>query len=194
MIRALIFDFDGLILDTESVDYASWRETYAAHGVELPLDEWQANIGTIGQFDPIARLERLLGRTLDRERVRSARRQRDEALLAAVGQRPNDPTRIHVLDRPRHRVRPRHEPPKPDPAVYEAALTSLGVEPSSAVAFEDSPHGVAAATAAGIFTVAVPNEMTRPLDLSAAHHRLESLADLSLSELLNGAWNAGDRS
>ena len=48
MIRALLFDFDGLIVDTETPSYASWQEVYRQHGHELPLDRWAAVIGTIG--------------------------------------------------------------------------------------------------------------------------------------------------
>ena len=45
-IRALIFDFDGLILDTEEPVYRSWREVYKAHGVELPFDLWVQIVGS----------------------------------------------------------------------------------------------------------------------------------------------------
>ena len=45
MIRALLFDFDGLIVDTETPSYASWQQVYREHGQELPLDRWAAIIG-----------------------------------------------------------------------------------------------------------------------------------------------------
>ena len=69
---------------------------------------------------------------------------------------------------------------KPDPAVYRLALSELGVGAADAIAVEDSPNGIAAAKAAGLVVVAVPNAMTADLDLSAADLVLESLADRSI--------------
>ncbi|NQT84421.1 HAD family phosphatase, partial [bacterium] len=45
MLRGLIFDFDGLILDTETARYYAWKEVIESYGVELPLSFWQENIG-----------------------------------------------------------------------------------------------------------------------------------------------------
>jgi beta-phosphoglucomutase-like phosphatase (HAD superfamily) len=75
---------------------------------------------------------------------------------------------------------------KPSPTLYLEALRLLDVDAAEAVAFEDSPHGVRAAKAAGIFTVAIPNEVTRGLGLDAAGADLllDSLADLPPDELL----------
>ena len=73
---------------------------------------------------------------------------------------------------------------KPDPELYLAVLTKLDVLPAQALALEDSPNGVRAAKAAGMYCVAVPNTMTSQLPLHEADLRLESLADLSLETLL----------
>ena len=73
---------------------------------------------------------------------------------------------------------------KPDPELYLSACACLGVAPGEAVALEDSANGIAAAKAAGMRCVAIPNPMTAGLDLSAADLRLDSLADLSVAELL----------
>ena len=73
---------------------------------------------------------------------------------------------------------------KPDPALYRAAVEALGVPAEHAVAFEDSPNGVAAAVAAGLRCVAIPGPMTRGLCFDAAHLRLDSLAELTLDEIL----------
>ncbi len=62
MIRGLIFDFDGLMVDTESPAYDSWREVYQEYGCELPLALWQAVLGGSGkEFDPCAYLEQQIG-------------------------------------------------------------------------------------------------------------------------------------
>ena len=65
MIRALIFDFDGLILDTEGPEYLAWCEIFRAHAQDLPLPVWAECIGrAAGWFDPLEYLERLLGTCL----------------------------------------------------------------------------------------------------------------------------------
>ena len=67
MILALVFDFDGLILETEGPIYQSWRELYAAYDIPLPLETWGKIIGTSDHFDVFGELERQVGRKLDRE-------------------------------------------------------------------------------------------------------------------------------
>jgi beta-phosphoglucomutase-like phosphatase (HAD superfamily) len=74
-------------------------------------------------------------------------------------------------------------PAKPEPEVYRRALAAIGVDPSDAVAFEDSPNGVAAAKAAGLFCVAVPNRMTMDLDLSEADLVVDSFLEVDLEAL-----------
>ena len=86
MIAALLFDFDGVVVDTEVPTYQSWRDTYAEHGVDLALVDWLPAVGsgtsTGGAFDAIAHLERLTGEAVDREAV-IARRSRRKAELYA---------------------------------------------------------------------------------------------------------------
>src|SRR3954466_9538501 len=60
-LRALLFDFDGLIVDTETPSFASWQQLYREHGQELTLEQWSQAIGTIGGFDPVAHLQELAG-------------------------------------------------------------------------------------------------------------------------------------
>lgn len=59
--RALIFDFDGLLVDTENPVFDAWREIYRAHGAELTLTEWLRAVGYVHGFDPRRRLEELTG-------------------------------------------------------------------------------------------------------------------------------------
>lgn len=84
MIRALLFDFDGIIVDTEVATFQSWRDIYAEHGAELRLGDWLPAVGsgssTSGAFDAIAHLEVLTGETVDRDAV-IARRTRRKASL-----------------------------------------------------------------------------------------------------------------
>src|SRR5437588_9512471 len=70
-IRAFLFDFDGLILDTETASRAGWAWLYREHGFDLPTEEWATVIGTIGApWDPMRHLEELVGGPLERESLR----------------------------------------------------------------------------------------------------------------------------
>lgn len=213
-VRALIFDFDGLILDTELPEFQAWQEIFEAHGATLALDVWAQVIGSADHgWDPYAHLEFLAGSEVDRPAIRSARRARlseliaDQRALPGVEEYVRDARRLGLRcgiasSSPRDWV-VRHlrqtrlsgefdaitasddvTRTKPDPELYRTSLRALGVGPDQAIAFEDSPHGVAAAKAAGLFCVAVPNAMTRTLELGAADRRLDSLAQVSLESLL----------
>lgn len=215
MIRALIFDFDGLILDTEWPDYESWQEVYQSFGCELPVDVWGQIVGGDGatDFDPYTYLAKLSGQTIDREEIWVSRRQKyldtiseqevlpgvldyldaaeDRGLLLAVASSsPENWVRGHLARLGLYerfdviKTADDVKRTKPDPELYTAALAELGVGADEAIVLEDSPNGVDAANAAGIYTVAVPNRVTAQLGLSGADMRLESLADMSLQELL----------
>lgn len=82
---------------------------------------------------------------------------------------------------------------KPDPEVYQKAVDALGVRPSEAVAIEDSAHGLAAARAAGLHCVVVPNRMTMTMDFAAASLKLGSLSERQLAEVVR-LLDAGQRS
>lgn len=88
MIKGLLFDFDGVIVDTEVPTFESWREIYAEHGVDLALDDWLPAVGsgssTSGAFDAVAHLEGLIGTTLDREAVIERRAGRKAELYSAA--------------------------------------------------------------------------------------------------------------
>jgi HAD superfamily hydrolase (TIGR01509 family) len=214
MIQALVFDFDGLILDTESVQFESWRRIYEQFGFELPLDRWLELIGTdTGTFEPAAHLESLVGRPMSNDELHEPRRRyRDELLnrlpsmegvreyldaavqrelrLAIASGSPRDWVVPH-LDRlkltdyfERIATYDDVERGKPDPALFRLAVRGLGVSPESAVAFDDSPHGVASAKAAGLRCVAVPGPMTASLDFRGADIVLASLGDRTLAEVL----------
>lgn len=84
MLRALICDFDGTMLDTEMAWYRAWQEVYGAHGVELALTEWAKAVGTSDEaFDPVIHLAGLTGRQVEREAAEAAARER---ALALIGQ------------------------------------------------------------------------------------------------------------
>ena len=213
-IKALVFDFDGLILDTEAPIFRAWQEIYQSYNCVLSFDDWAKIIGTADfNFMPLDELERQVGHSLEREAIAEWERQRELELIEAQPVLPG--VREYLQDARRlglkvglassstcqwvsghlerlglveyfaviqasddvHRT-------KPDPALYLQALQGLGATPAEAVAFEDSPNGILAARRAGIFCVAVPNALTRSLDIGQADLRLESLAEMRLEELV----------
>src|SRR5215207_3254895 len=88
-IQALIFDFDGLILDIETVEFEVIDELYREHGHQLRRERWVLNLGTHGQTDLYADLAALVGRPLDlpglRERQRALYLTRCDALALRPG-------------------------------------------------------------------------------------------------------------
>jgi len=84
-IKALIFDFDGLILDTEIPEYQAWRETYQAYGIDLPLETWLDLILAKDRVAlsriPCEYLEAQVGRPLDHAAIRQQQRTRADELL-----------------------------------------------------------------------------------------------------------------
>lgn len=83
MLKAVIFDFDGLILDTETPEVLVWQSIYRDHGFELPVDEWEKTIGGYGisNFDAAEHLALLASGGLDLESLRARyRREADEII------------------------------------------------------------------------------------------------------------------
>src|SRR5262245_17974831 len=87
-VRALLFDFDGTIVDSESVDLRAWREVFEEHGRTLPEERFLLRIGTLNGPDEFAELEAALGRAVDRAAVTESRRARERELLLLEPVRP----------------------------------------------------------------------------------------------------------
>jgi HAD superfamily hydrolase (TIGR01509 family) len=220
MIKALIFDFDGLILDTEGPEYQSWQEIYQAYGCSLFLPKWTEAIGSHDTFAPYDDLAQQLGRPIDRAAVRAKQRTRFNELMADQSILPgveryilmarelglklglaSSSSRSWVTGYLAQLKLEAYfdsitcgddvERTKPDPALYLDTLQALKVKAHEAIALEDSPNGVLAAKRAGIFCVAVPNAMTQQLSFGLADLQTSSLADLSLEELLVKATYGG---
>jgi HAD superfamily hydrolase (TIGR01509 family) len=221
MIQAIIFDFDGLILDTEVPEFQTWQEIYQAYGCELVLEVWATGLGTSADaFDPYTHLEALARCSIDRQAIQQQRLQRYRELLVANAVLPG--VREYIADAKRlglrlgvassssrewvvgHltelglsayfdciKCRDDVQRVKPDPALYQAVVEAFALQPSQAIALEDSPNGIAAAKRAGLFCVAVPNPLTRQLSLAHADLLISSLADLPLQRLLEHVQRNG---
>ena len=213
MIKALVFDFDGLILDTEEPVYRSWVEVYQAHGEELPFERWVQIVGsTTAGFHPQHHLEDRLGRLLSQDVLDRRIGRRTEMILAqealpgvlrhideaaAMGLKLGVASsstsewvrghlaRLGILESfDCVRCRDDVANAKPEPDLYLAVLECLGVSAAEAIAIEDSPNGVLAAKRAGLRCVAIPNSITAQLDLGRADLLLGSLDEVSLAQLL----------
>jgi len=213
VIRALVFDFDGLILDTEMPAYQAWADVFKEHGVELARERWHDYIGReSGWFDVHGHLEEITGRAHDRDATKTRRNARRDELMAAerilagvlelFREAKAEGLKVGVASSSSREwvcghlerlafieawdaivCRSDAERAKPAPDLYLKAVELLGVAPRETVALEDSPNGIAAAKAAGLRCVAVPNPLTSTLDLSRADLYVSSLADLTLDEL-----------
>jgi HAD superfamily hydrolase (TIGR01509 family) len=211
----LIFDFDGTIADTEMPLFVAWSELYEQHGVPLDLARWQSIIGTDDDFDPWDELVAVVGRPLDRS-LNAARQRRRDALIHEAGLRPGIERWLEDAERlgvpvgiasssppewvehhlARLGLRDRFAclacadgviPGKPDPTSYRHAVEQLAGSPALSVAVEDSPNGVRAAVDAGLYTIAVPHDLTRALDLTLADEVHDSLEHISLESALAAA-------
>jgi HAD superfamily hydrolase (TIGR01509 family) len=217
MIKALLFDFDGLILDTETPDVLAWQDIYASYGATFPVESWGAIVGGSGgaSFDAARHLQSLTGTALDPQTLQARQNELSHALvyqqpvlpgvaatlaaarerglhLAVASSSPHSWVDAHL-----ERLGLRHwfdvivcgddvapGRVKPHPDLYRLALERLALTAGQAIVFEDSPNGVAAARAAGIFVIAVPNPTTTLLKFNGEDLRLRSFTDLSLTEVL----------
>ena len=209
-IKALIFDFDGLILDTETPEFDVLQEIYTEYNTELSIEKWGQIIGGIGEtnFDPLLELEKLVGAKITRDDLEKRWRKesnarialnpilpgvlellneaQDRALkLAVASSSPHSWVDTHlqrlgIFDRFDHIICADDVTrTKPSPELFLLALSRLKLRADKAIIFEDSPNGVKAANAAGVFVVAVPNPVTSQLSFSGEYLRLKSLLDFS---------------
>jgi HAD superfamily hydrolase (TIGR01509 family) len=214
MIRALIFDFDGLVLETEGPSYQSWVEVYRGFGQSLPFSIWSKIIGTTqATFDPRLDLQTRVNEPVDWDRVEVERQKNESALIEAQAILPGVEAYLIAARRlglkiglasssscqwvTGHLTRLGLENyfdcirasddvkhVKPDPALYLTVLQGLEVRADEAIAFEDSPIGIHSAKQAGLYCIAIPNPLTSQLNLDEADFRMGSLADMPLEQLL----------
>lgn len=208
--KALFFDFDGMVCDTESAARRSWEELYTRLGHSLPGEVWARMAGrSNGHEVATSDLATRIGRPITTAELawRGARK------LALANEEPLRPGIADLISAAQERglrlavvsssgaawVRPHltrlgilhHFDPvvtgddeprhKPAPDLYFRALSETGLAAVDVVAFEDSPSGVAAATTAGLRCVAIPNGAGgNPADLQLATLVLRTLAGFDL--------------
>jgi HAD superfamily hydrolase (TIGR01509 family) len=210
MIRALIFDFDGLVLDTETALIDAYGDVHRAHGLSFDRELFTLSVGHADQaFDPWSQFGSGFDREALEERRRAFVRARNDELAALpgvaalLGQAREAGLRIGLASNSGHAHVEGHlerlgllarfefvacredvASPKPEPDLYRLVLGHFGIRGHEAIAFEDSRTGSVAAKRAGIWVVAVPNASTGHHDFSHADLRVASLADCRLPELM----------
>ena len=205
---AVLFDFDGIIVDTEWAIYESWCKTFHAHGHALPLEIYTRCIGSdFATWSPKTHLEELTGGAFDWHEIDQIRNGEIMRDLEGAGEIPGIPellahfrdarVPLAVVSSSSHRwvdgwleklqLVPlfattvcRGDAPriKPAPDLYLEAARRLGVEPSATLVIEDSLNGVRSAKAAGMTAWAVPNRVTACLDFSEADRLFSSFAEM----------------
>ncbi|MFB7950097.1 HAD family hydrolase [Kitasatospora phosalacinea] len=209
--RAFLLDFDGLICDTESAAHRSWAEEYSRYGLPFPAGVWHRMLGNpngeqlaladmaakIGTTNMAGVAERRASRKTqlcDQEPLRPGVKKlledaaAAEVVLAVVSSSGREwvqhhLTRLGVADYfltlfTGERTR-QH---KPHPELYRLALHELRLPARAALAFEDSPVGSTAASAAGVDCVVVPNATSQPWTFGNAIAVLPDLTHFSAEE------------
>jgi HAD superfamily hydrolase (TIGR01509 family) len=203
--RAIVFDLDGLLLDTETGWHRAEAELLRRHGAVYTDADETATLGwslgaTVGRYLPRLGLGEEAAARISAELV-------DLVRLEYAGVIAPRPGAAELVERLRGRVplgiasntirslvlaalesvafgdafdaivsADEVARPKPAPDVYQEACRRLGVEPAAALALEDSTSGIVAAKAAGLTVIAVPQ--WPEVDVSAADHVASSLAEL----------------
>lgn len=218
MIRALIFDFDGLILDTETPLLEALGRVHDDAGLAFDRLRARSIVGHADvAFDPWTAFPRAVDRSELEQAFRRHKKELTEqkeilpgviALLQAAAARglhlgvASNSSHAHVDQHLRrlglfdhfHAISCFDDVGvgKPAPDVYHHVMRALGVRPEETIAFEDSVPGHEAAHAAGIRVVVVPNQATAHFAFPRAWLQVPSLAEITLDTLLAAVRPAGE--
>lgn len=210
MIRAVLFDMDGTLADTERLQWESYRRVLRTYGVDVGLDEYRTRfIAVAGGPEyavrtyglPIGVAELRAQKTVEYRRLIDAGVDPMPGALAALERlRPTHRLAVatntvrdeahHILGhlgmRPLlHAIvtREDYHAAKPAPDAWLAAATAVGCAPGECVVVEDTQRGASAGMAAGMPVIAVPSDLTRDNDFTGCVRRLASLDELTLDVL-----------
>jgi putative hydrolase of the HAD superfamily len=212
-IQAVIFDFDGTIIDTETIWFQAYKEVLLEEfGIELPLEEFAKIIGTTDEV-LFQYIENQVGMKVDshvihqltdqrflekkgildvregvREKLNEAKQLGLKIGLASSSSREWVEGFLRQFDLWDYfsviKTKEDVVKVKPDPALYLRALDELKVDPQEALAIEDSANGALAAVEAGLQCVVIPNQVTASLNFHEKTARSESFVDFDLIHYL----------
>lgn len=213
-IKGIIFDFDGLICDTETPELRAWEALFANYGLNFPFERYQETIGAVHNDEtPFIFLEEMLKRPIDRLEVKEKftffRTKLIElepirpGILNYLKQSKNFGLKVGLASSSPRSWIDYHlgrlsigeyfgciktfndvSKTKPDPELYFKALACMGLKPDEVLALEDSTNGVAAAKKAGIYVVVFPNKVTEIFEFDDADLVIDSLEEMPFNELL----------
>jgi HAD superfamily hydrolase (TIGR01509 family) len=203
----VVFDLDGVLIDSEGLWHRATNEVLKEWGHAVTAEEYGRDwIGTAKgpEFGVVHYKLPIDAAEFRRRRkpIVEALVQREARLMpgaAAAVERLSarwplavatnsyaaaaEPVLVRLGVRGRFKellTRERYAEAKPAPDAYLAAAASLGVPPAACVAVEDTPRGIESAAAAGLRTIAVPNEYTRGLDFARADRVVRGLDDVTV--------------
>jgi HAD superfamily hydrolase (TIGR01509 family) len=211
VLECVVFDLDGLLVDSEPLQFRAYREAFALHGVAIDLSDWRRWQEVEAS---VPRWVELDGLEVDPEAVRADKKALYEELVmqelvlkpgaGSLVREAATHCRLCVASGSRREAieaclgkfgLDRHfesffsgtelERSKPHPDVYVHALASMGVAAQRALAIEDSVQGLAAASAAGLQCVVCPDtQHPRPKsDFAGAALLVDSLEELNVEVL-----------
>lgn len=213
MIKAVIFDFDGLILDTETAWYEAYKKVlWEEYQFDLPLEEFVRCVGSSDKV-LISYLKQAIGAPLDLEKIQEltsiihteevrnleARpgvadylekaKEMDLAIALATSSSRNwvehHLSKLQLLPYFDDLItKDDVEQVKPAPDLFLKTLEVLNITPEEAVVFEDSLNGLIAAREVGIPTVIIPNPVTAGLLFENYQLKLSSMEDMTLTDVL----------
>lgn len=192
-LQGILFDFDGLILDTETPIFLAWKRKFKEYGKELLLEEWAQIIGK--SSEELGPIEGLLLEISDQDEKNQIMAEVSQEERSLVREQPPLPGAVELIKKS-HReglklgivsssdqewvhghlerlklleyfdhtsCADEVDVAKPDPGLYFLGLEKMRIDPDRVVVLEDSPNGVLAAKRAGLFCIAVPNQLTSQL-------------------------------
>lgn len=214
MIKALIFDFDGLILDTETAWYEAYKKVlWEEYQFDLPLEKFVQAVGSSNGV-LVTYLNQAIGTVLNLEEVQAqtsvlhteavknldarpgvvdylkGAKEKNLAIALATSSSRNwvehHLGQLQLLPYFDHLItRDDVEQVKPAPDLFLKAIETLNVAPEEAVVFEDSLNGLIAAREVGIPTVIIPNPVTASLPFEIHQLKMSSMEEMTLADVIN---------